>query len=41
MKKFILIISVSLLIHYLKKYVLENEEVLLVYLSEKLNAKQI
>ena len=41
MKKFILIISVSLLIHFLNKYVLENEEILLVYLSEKLNAKQI
>ena len=41
MKNFIFIISVSLFTHYLNKYVLENEEVLLVYLSEKLNAKQI
>ena len=41
MKNFIFIISGSLFTHYLNKYVLENEEVLLVYLSEKLNAKQI
>ena len=41
MKNFIFIISVSLFTHYLNKYVLENEEVLLVYLSEKLNTKQI